>query len=102
MATLAALFTGANFFLCRKVTFDLVVEGQPFIKGIHESPIVQVRRMHVFSQCAGSVNISFGFGSGNPQIERDLDAAPDLMQLQTDAEHYGNMIRRGLIKRGCI
>jgi hypothetical protein len=34
MATLAAFFTGANFFLCRKVTFDLVVEGQPFIKGI--------------------------------------------------------------------
>ena len=57
--------------------------------------------MYVFSQCAGSVNISFVFGSGNPQIERDLDAAPDLMQLQTGAEHCGNMITRGIIKRGC-
>jgi hypothetical protein len=39
--------------------------------------------MHVFSQCAGSVNSSFGFGSGNPQIERDLDAAPDLDAADT-------------------
>jgi hypothetical protein len=45
--------------------------------------VVQVRRMHVFSQCAGSMNISFGFGSGNPQIERDLDAAPDLDAADT-------------------